>query len=68
MLKSADWVLLPAMQGNPAIVSSPGLAFGFANNSPEVVCGSPEELGAILSGGFEAWEKYRDRVGRSDRT
>jgi hypothetical protein len=54
LLRAADWVLLPAMDGNPAIVASPGLASGFAS-FPEVVCGSPEELGAILSGGFEAW-------------
>lgn len=51
LLRAADWVLLPAMEGNPAIVSSPGMASGIADSNPEVVCGSPEELGAVLSGG-----------------
>jgi hypothetical protein len=54
--------MFPAMEGNPAIVSSPGLVSEFAGRFTEVVCGSPEELGAILSGGYEAWERYRDRI------
>jgi hypothetical protein len=62
LLKSAEWVMFPAMEGNPAIVSSPGLASEFADDFPEVVCGSPEELGAILSGGYDAWERYRDQI------
>lgn len=62
LLKAAEWVMLPAMEGNPAIVSSPGLASEFTDKFPEVVCRSPEELGAVLSGGYEAWERYRDRV------
>ena len=61
-LRAADWVLLPVIEGNPAIVSSPGLAIGFADNFPEVVCGSPEELGAILSGDYDAWKRYRDQI------
>jgi hypothetical protein len=62
LLGAADWVMMPAMEGNPAIVSAPGLASAFADSFPEVVCGSPEELGAILSGGYEAWKRYRDQV------
>ena len=62
LLEAADWVMLPAMEGNPAIVSSPGLARGFADGFPEVVCGSPEELGAILSGGYDAWDTYRNQI------
>lgn len=62
LLRAADWALLPAMEGNPAIVTSAGLARAFANDTPEVVCGSREELGAILSGSFEAWSKFGDRV------
>jgi hypothetical protein len=62
LLRAADWVLLPAMEGNPAIVTSPGLAIDFADSFPEIVCGSPEELGEILSGGSDAWKTYRDRV------
>jgi hypothetical protein len=62
LLAAARWVLLPAMEGNPAVVKSPGLASGFADDFPEVVCGSPEELGALLSGGYDAWRKYRDQI------
>jgi hypothetical protein len=62
LLGAADWVMFPAMEGNPAIVSAPGLASAFADSFPEVVCGSPEELGAILSDGYEAWRRYRDQV------
>jgi hypothetical protein len=62
LLAAANWVLLPAMEGNPAIVKSPGLACGFAENFPEVVCSSPDELEEILSSGFDAWRSYRDRV------
>ena len=46
--------MFPAMEGNPAIVSTQGMAIEFADSFPEVVCGSPEELGAILSGGYDA--------------
>ena len=62
LLKAAEWVMLPAMEGNPAIVTSPGLASEFSDSFPEVVCNSPEELGAVLSGGYESWERYRDQV------
>jgi hypothetical protein len=34
----------------------------FADSFPEVVCGSPKELGAILSGGYEGWDRYRDQI------
>jgi hypothetical protein len=53
LLNAAEWVMFPAMEGNPAIVSSKGIANEFADSFTEVVCGSPEELGAILSGGFD---------------
>ena len=54
LLNAAEWVMFPAMEGNPAIVSSQGMAIEFADSFPEVVCGLPEELGAILSGGYDA--------------
>lgn len=62
LLRAADWVLLPVIEGNPAIVSSPGLAIGFADSFPEVVWGSPEELGAILLGDYDACKRYRDQI------
>lgn len=63
LLKAAEWVMFPAMEGNPAIVSSPGIAKEFPE-FPEVVCRSPDELRTILAGGFAAWQPYRDRVAR----
>lgn len=54
LLKAAEWVMLPVMDGSVAIVSSPGLASAVAAGFLEVVCGTPEELEIILSGGFEA--------------
>jgi hypothetical protein len=62
LLKAADWIMLPAMEGNPAITALPGRAEGFADSFPEVICDSAEELGVVLSGGFEAWQEYRERV------
>ena len=53
LLNAAEWVMFPAMGGKPAIVSSQGIAKEFADSFTEVVCGSPEELGVILSGGFD---------------
>ena len=38
------------------------LAIGFTDSFPEVVWGSPEELGAILSGDYDAWKRYRDQI------
>ena len=34
LLGAAEWVLLPAMEGNPAIVTSPGLASGIRRQLP----------------------------------
>ena len=62
LLYAAEWVMFPAMEGNPAIVSSPGIANEFADSFTEVVCASPEELGATLSGGFDDWKRYRDQI------
>ena len=28
-----------------------------------MACGSPEELGTVLSGGYEAWERYQVQIG-----
>jgi hypothetical protein len=64
LLRAAEWVMMAAMEGNPAIVSAPGIAKEFVDSFPEVVCRSPDELGTILSGGFKAWEQYRDKVVR----
>lgn len=62
LLRAADWVMLPAMEGNPAITALPGRAEGFADSFPEVVCDSVEELRAVLTGGFDEWKRYRDQI------
>jgi hypothetical protein len=62
LLSAADWIMLPAMEGNPAIVALPGRAKGFADGFPEVVCSSVEELGKVLTGGIEAWMPYKDQI------
>jgi hypothetical protein len=61
LLRAAEWVMFPAMEGNPVIASGPGLAKEFPTFT-EVVCRSAEELEAILSGGFDAWTRYRARI------
>jgi hypothetical protein len=62
LLRAADWIMLPAMEGNPAITALPGRAEGFADSFPEVVCNSAEELGSVLTGGFDGWKRYRDQI------
>lgn len=62
LLNAADWVMLPAMEGNPAIVAIPGSAEGLGGEFPELVCGSVEELGAALAAGFDNWNLYRDQI------
>jgi hypothetical protein len=34
----------------------------FAGKFPEVICDSPDELGMILSGDYDAWKRYRDQI------
>jgi hypothetical protein len=62
LLRAADWIMLPAMEDTPAITAVPGRAEGFADSFPEVVCNSARELGALLTGGFESWKRYRDQI------
>jgi hypothetical protein len=54
--------MLPAMEGNPAIISSAGLASELAEDCKEMVCDSPEKLGAVLSGGYGSWGRYLDQI------
>jgi hypothetical protein len=61
-LNAADWVMRPAMEGNPVITTSHVPVEGPADDSPRVVCTSAKELMVVLSEGVEAWQKYRDRV------
>jgi hypothetical protein len=63
LLKAGNWVMLPAMEDNMAITTSPECVKGIPEDFPKVVaCGSAEELDVLLSSGVEAWQKYRDRA------
>jgi hypothetical protein len=63
VLKAGNWVMLPAMATNIAITSSPEHLKGVPDGFPEVAtCTSADELGVLLSDGFKAWKKYRNRV------
>jgi hypothetical protein len=65
LLKAGNWVMLPAMEGNPAITASPDHLKGIPKDFPEVItCTSADSLGVLLSGGFGAWKNYRDQVVR----
>ncbi|HXC99568.1 MAG TPA: hypothetical protein VN048_09515 [Verrucomicrobiae bacterium] len=65
--KAGDMVMMPATEDFVPILSLPGqqneLPKELAENEiPPVLCGSPEELWSLLSGGYEGWKKYRDQV------
>lgn len=67
LLRAADWVMLPAMEGNPTITALAGRGEGYADDGPEVVCNSAEELGIALAEGFEGWRRYKDQILGSPR-
>lgn len=63
LLKVGNWCMVPPMEDNIAIVPSLRAVRSIPDDFPRiVVCDSGEELGALLSGGFCAWKKYRDQV------
>jgi hypothetical protein len=65
LLHAGKWVMYPAMEDVVAVTTSPEHMWGMPDDFPEVVtCNSADELGALLSDGFGAWKKYRDRVVR----
>jgi hypothetical protein len=60
--------MLPAMEDNVAITTSPESMKGIPDDFPAVVvCNSVEELAVLLADGVGAWEKYRDHVVGGDR-
>jgi hypothetical protein len=60
---SGNLLILPAMEGNYAIVTSTANANRIASRWPDAtVVNSPEELHMILSTGFDGWKQYRDQV------
>ena len=64
--RAGDMVIMPAMEGNPLIFVSDGqrphVPADSLERSRPVVVKSPEELGALLTGGFDGWSVYRDQV------
>ena len=67
LLKAATWVMVPVMEDHVAIAASPESAEGITGDYPKfVVCNSATELGALLTGGVQAWQKYRDQIVEGD--
>ena len=69
--KAGDMVLVATMEPFVPILSRPEqrqqVPAELAENDPApVVCGSPEELHSLLSGGYESWQEYRDQVLRQN--
>ena len=65
---AADLVILAAMEPLvPVIVAEsqrPHLPRDLAAADPPALCRTPEELGRVLMGGYEAWSRYRDFIVR----
>jgi hypothetical protein len=59
-------VIMPAMEGNPLVLVSEDqkhdVPSDFLEHLRPIVVNSADELGALLSGGFERWSAYRDQV------
>jgi hypothetical protein len=62
LLRAGNWVMIPAMEDSAAMASSLDAFQSGLDDMDHVICDSPEELGAFLDGGFQAWKKYRDQV------
>jgi hypothetical protein len=66
LLKAGNWVMCPAMEETVTITCSPECVKDMPEDFPKVViCNSADELGVLLTDGFQAWKKYRDVVTRS---
>lgn len=63
---AGNMVILPAMEGNPLVMVSESQAREIPSDLREdcrpIVVRSGEELGAVLSGGFEGWAAYRNQI------
>ncbi len=63
LLEAGNWVMIPVMEDLAAITTSPESMKRIPDDFPRVVgCNSPKELGALLAGGVQAWQKYRDQI------
>jgi hypothetical protein len=63
ILVAGNWVILPALERSGAIAASMDAIRGVPEGFPDVVvCETADALGALLSGGVEAWAKFRARA------
>jgi hypothetical protein len=64
--RAGDMVIIPAMEGNPLVLVSElqraRVPADIRGSLQPILARSPEELGAVLTGGFEGWVAYRDHV------
>lgn len=65
LLQAGNWVMLPAMDDDVSITTAPDRVAGLPDDFPRLVeCRSAQELHQLLTGGVQAWERYRDQVTR----
>ena len=62
LLEAGQWAMIPAMEDLLAITATPERLRTPAKFLKSVVCKSPQELGELIAGGYETWQKYRDHV------
>ena len=63
LLGPAEWVLLPAMEGNPAVVTSPGLASGIRRpTSRRSSAAPPRSWGRSSPAASRRGRRFRDQV------
>ncbi len=64
--RAGDMVIIPAMADTPLVLIShaqePSVPAGVRESLGLILVQSPSELGAVLTGGFEGWSAYRDKV------
>jgi hypothetical protein len=63
LCRAGNLVAIPVVEGPVVAVASEGQRARVRTRWPEaIVVGSPEAFGRLLSGGFGAWQAYRDQV------
>jgi len=64
--RAGDMVMIPAMEDTPLVLVSDAQRSAVPSDMLDdlrpALVRSPEELGALLSGGFDGWSAYRDKV------
>jgi hypothetical protein len=69
--QAGDMVIIPAMEGRPLVLvledQKAGVPANLCESFQPILVRSPDELGAVLTGGFEGWSAYRNHVLRQSR-